>query len=91
MEEEEEKDVDEEKGDKKEDKKKLKAELAQTRAEDEKILSADEITKPKPVAKFNPTLTLEKLRINAEKMRRKPGMHLIFLYVFYTLKMKILI
>lgn len=60
-----------------EEKKKLKEDLAKTKYEDEKLLSEPEMEKPKPLAKFNSTLVLEKLRNNALKMRKRPGIYLI--------------
>lgn len=60
-----------------EEKKKLKEDLAKAKYEDEKLLSEPEMEKPKPLAKFNSTLVLEKLRNNALKMRKRPGIYLI--------------
>ncbi|GFT89046.1 coiled-coil and C2 domain-containing protein 2A [Nephila pilipes] len=56
-----------------EDESEVGEDLISTKLEDEKILSQSEVLKPKPVPKFNSSVTLEKLKSNALKMRRNPG------------------
>lgn len=52
--------------------------LISTKLQDEKILSEPEMPKPKPVPKFNSAATVERLKSNAIKMRKSPGMKIIF-------------